>query len=689
MIQKRNALDHEREVVTMSSLNNKVTMRGFAGLALAAALTTLSLAQTAAETKDIKPLPAAAPVSAVVDMTSNYFPQVNLSQKSRPVRPTNPKVPPIPAPLQNGMPTGSASTTAVGSLPSVKWPGIGFTGSFPPDPDIAVGPTHVVQVVNGAVAFYQKNGTRVFQQPDSPSGFWSGLNATNFIFDPKAFYDHLSKRFFIVELELDDANKKSYILLAVSDDSNPVGTWFKYRIDVGVKRGDNDHWLDYPGLGYNRDGFVISGNMFPFAAGDYFGQVIALPKAPMLAGQPVTPTKFETLPQIQLARTPDASMASVYGVARTAFSGSTLALFSLRNLNSTPVLSQTNVAVPTYVGSVTDVPARGGMLDVIGDRIMSTYARAGRVFTTHSTKATDGKAQVSWYEINPGNWPISGTPTLVQSGNVASTTFHHWMPSIAQNALGDVVLVYSRANGSTYPEAVYSARKATDAKGSMGSAIRFGESLGVHQVWRFGDYSDVEVDPANNYTFFGVANTFGISSMWETAIASWNVSTPSSDVSGTPPSGVSVVTGTNIGGNLASLTTIDRNAYKVSSASITNIGQVTDTDMNFPVTNRATVSALDIVVSASRERGSVVSGTLYIWNYSTNAWVVLKQGNLPIGTTAYGITGRISANVLNFISTGNNVKIRIRSFEGINRLRGNPSPHNLLIDNASLVQTNG
>ena len=673
----------------MSSLKMKVTMRGLAGLALAAALTTVSLAQRVGEDTEIKPLPASAPISAVVDSTSNYFPQINLSQKSRPVRPSNPKVPPIAPQPNNGMETGSVSTTQVGFQPSSKWPGISFTGSYPPDPDIAVGPTHVVQVVNGAVAFYQKNGTRVFQQPDSPSGFWSGLNATNFIFDPKAFYDHLAKRFFIVELELDQANSKSYILLAVSDDSNPVGTWYKYRIDVAVKRGDNNHWLDYPGLGYNRDGFVISGNMFPFAAGDYFGQVIALPKAPMLSGQAVTPTKFETLPQIQFSRTPDASMSSVFGVARTAFSGSTLALFAVRNLNSTPVLSQTNVAVPTYTGSVTDVPARGGMLDVIGDRIMSTYARAGRVFTTHSTKATDGKAQVSWYEINPGNWPVSGTPALVQSGNVASTTFHNWMPSIAQNSLGDIVLVYSRANSSTFPEAVYSARKATDARGVMGAPIRFGESLGVHQVWRFGDYSDVEVDPANNYTFFGVANTFGLNSMWETSIASWNVSLPSSDVNGTPPNGVAVVNGTNTGGNLASLTTIDRNAYRVSSAGITNVGQVTDTDMNFPVTNRATVSALDIVVSASRERGEIVTGTLYIWNYSTNAWVVLKQGNLPSGTSAYGISGRISANALNFISTGNNVKIRLRSFEGINRLRGTPSQHHVLIDNASLVQTNG
>lgn len=671
----------------MSSFGQRAVGR-LTALALAGALAVVGLAQKPGETIEIKPT-SQATVSPVVDSTTNYFPQINTSLKQRPITPSNPKVKPNAVEPNNGMAIGSVLSTPIGQTPMAKFPGIGFTGPIPPDPDIAVGPKHVVEVVNGGVAFFEKGGKKVFQQQDTPTGFWSGLNCTDFIYDPKAFYDQLAKRFFIVELEMDDANKGSWILIAVSDDDNPVGTWYKYRFAVNVKVGDNEHWLDYPGLGYNKDGFVITGNMFPFVDGEYFGQAICMPKAPMLTGQAVTITKFRTeKPQIQLARTPDASMTSVYGVARAGFNGSTLYLFSFRNLATTPTVNQVVVPVPTYTGSNGDIPARGSQLDSIGDRVMSTYARGGRVFTTQTTKADNGNHQVSWYEINPGNWPVSGTPTLFQSGNVSSSTYHYWMPSIAQNNLGDVVLVYTRANNSTYPQAVYSARRLTDAKGAMGAPIQFGDSAGVHNYWRYGDYSDVEVDPSNGYSFFGVVNTFAATRMWDTVIGTWNVSTPSSSDNGLKPTAVTPVTGTTSGGNLDSLTKVDKNFYKMKSALITNIGQVTDTDFTFSVTNRATITALDASVDACQEGGDLVSGTLYIWNYSTSSWTVLKQISLPYGSVAVSLQGRISTGVLNYVSSGNQVKLRLRSYEGINRMRGTPRQHTALIDKASLVQTN-
>lgn len=671
------------------SSNRRGAVARLAAFALAGALAAAGLAQKPGETIDIKPS-ATATAAPVVDSTLNYFPQINTSLKQRPYIPSNPKSKPSPLEANNGMATGSVLTAPIGQAPHGKFPGIGFTGPIPPDPDIAVGPRHVIEVVNGAVAFFEKNGKKIFQQQDSPTGFWSGLNATDFIFDPKAFYDHIAKRYFIVELEVDDANKGSWILLAVSDDDNPVGTWFKYRIAVNFKVGDNDHWLDYPGLGYNKDGFVITGNMFPFENGEYFGQAICMPKAPMLSGQAVTVTKFRTeKPQIQLARTPDASMTSVFGMARSAFNGSTLYLFAFRGLAGSPTMSQTAVAVPTYVGSFGDVPAKGSMLDSIGDRIMSAYARAGRVFATHTTLvAPGGNHQVSWYEINPGNWPVSGTPALVQSGNVSSTTFHYWMPSIAQNSLGDVVLVYSRANNSTFPQAVYSARRLTDAKGAMGAPVLFGESAGVHNFWRFGDYSDVEVDPSNGYTFFGVANTFGATRLWDTVIGTWNVSTPSGGAGGLTPASATVVNGTLSGGNTDSLKNLDRNFYRVASKFVTNIGQVTDTDFFFNGVSRTNLNALEAVASASQEGGEVVTGTLYIWNFATSKWDVLKQGSLPWGQNVTTISGRVSTNPLNFVSTAGQVRLRLRSFEGINRLRGNPRQHTALIDRMLLAPSN-
>ena len=47
------------------------------------------------------------------------------------------------------------------------FPGIGATGWVPADPDIAVGPNHIVSVVNSSIGFFTKTGTSQFQQQAS------------------------------------------------------------------------------------------------------------------------------------------------------------------------------------------------------------------------------------------------------------------------------------------------------------------------------------------------------------------------------------------------------------------------------------------------------------------------------------------------------------------------------------------
>jgi hypothetical protein len=52
----------------------------------------------------------------------------------------------------------------------------------------------------------------------------------------------------VLFLEADFANQVSKLLFAVSDDGDPNGTWFKYRIEAKVTEGANTFWLDYPGF---------------------------------------------------------------------------------------------------------------------------------------------------------------------------------------------------------------------------------------------------------------------------------------------------------------------------------------------------------------------------------------------------------------------------------------------------------
>ena len=68
---------------------------------------------------------------------------------------------------------------------------IGFTGLVnngwsPPDPQMAVGPDHIVLIGNGAIAFFTKEGTPLFEDEIAgPNGFWGELGATGSVFDPE------------------------------------------------------------------------------------------------------------------------------------------------------------------------------------------------------------------------------------------------------------------------------------------------------------------------------------------------------------------------------------------------------------------------------------------------------------------------------------------------------------------------
>jgi hypothetical protein len=96
---------------------------------------------------------------------------------------------------------------------------IGFA-SIPPDPMGAVGPSHVVSVVNRSIEFHTKEGVEQLSQ--SLANFFSPLSPLR-VFDPKVIYDQYSNRFVVVAMDSTKVSgvysaDTSRILLAASDD---------------------------------------------------------------------------------------------------------------------------------------------------------------------------------------------------------------------------------------------------------------------------------------------------------------------------------------------------------------------------------------------------------------------------------------------------------------------------------------
>lgn len=634
---------------------------------------------------------------AVTDSTTNYFPQINETVKQKPIRPDHKSdvggiFPNLGSNVQMGAANGNTD-----SGPAAKFPGMNFSGAVPPDPDIAVGPTHIVQVVNGGIAFFEKDGTKVFQQPDSNNGFWSGLGATPFIFDPKAFYDPIGKRFYIVELELSQGQDISKLLIAVSDDDNPLGQWKKYRVEAKVVDGSNEYWLDYPGWGFSKDGVVCTGNMFALPGTNGFGgqQFISFNKSELEAGAALT-VDSETVGGFtpQSARAADGTSTHVFHVERALGGANSLKIWGTSGFGTGTITNDVRtVGIPQYQRAPGSAPSGGGQPnDTIPDRIMQSFVIGNKLYAAHTTRSAANTAQVTWYEFDVTDFPNSN-PTLVQGGNVTLPAGQWaYQPGIAANGLGDVSLIFTRSSQNIVADVVITSRKKNDPAGQMGQpkllAASPGNKTGTN---RWGDYADVELDGNDGYSFWGVNEVTNQNGLWGTQINKWIVSTPAGGGGGGlgtgaeyTPTNVNTFVGINLGGTVAEVQASDNQYYEVQSRFLGRLGEFSGIESRFQINeDGADVTRMVVSIEAIRQFGLIVTGSVFVWNDTTQKWDFIKNYGLKkFGNTKFIVD--INGNLDDYVSDSGVVRVLLRGQDPINRFRGKPRAHILRLDHAVL-----
>jgi hypothetical protein len=168
----------------------------------------------------------------------------------------------------------------------------------------------------------------------------------------------------------------------------------------------------------------------------------------------------------------------------------------------------------------TCVPQEGSpyQLDVLGDRLMfrlvyrNFFGNHESLLINHSVVA-DARIGVRWYEVrSPGS-----SPTIYQQGTFAPIDqLYRWMGSIAMDAAGNIAVGYSTSSPINFPSIAYAGRLPNDPLGQMsqGETQLFAgagpENVGffVPPVGRWGDYTDLTIDPTDGCTFWYVNEYF-------------------------------------------------------------------------------------------------------------------------------------------------------------------------------------
>lgn len=442
--------------------------------------------------------------------------------------------------------------------------GTGFAGYSvgvaPPDTTLAVGPNHVVQWVNSHYAVFDKAGNKLLPGSGFVAGntLWSGFGGvceTTNRGDPVVQYDHLADRWvfsqFAFSVTGGNPSAPFTQCFAVSTSGNPLGTYNRYSYVF-------TDFNDYGKLGVWPDAYYMSYNMFSGGSGPNTGVApCAYDRTAMLAGAVATsvcmPTNFYAGGAAFLPSDWDGSTAPAAGAPNIFMRQSTFGTGVLRMIKFhvdfvTPANSTFNdgfggalgtfIALPITLtracngtgGTCIAQPGTTNTLDTLGDRLMYrlSYRKIGTTESLMVTQSEDpdgagavGSA-VRWYEVRN---PFGATPSLFQNATFAPDSSNRWMGSVAMDKVGNMLIGYSVSDASVFPSVRITGRLRSEIRNQLQveSTIVSGSGSQTGTLTRWGDYSTMQVDPADDCTFWYTTEYMAANGTfnWRTRIASF------------------------------------------------------------------------------------------------------------------------------------------------------------------------
>jgi hypothetical protein len=421
-----------------------------------------------------------------------------------------------------------------------------FDGStspyYPPDCNGTTGPNHYMQTINCVYAIYTKSGQLV-AGPTNLNQLFTGVpGANNNDGDPVILYDEQADRWFVTEFSI--SGSPNYILLAVSTTNDPTGSWYKYSFQVASMP-------DYPKFGIWRDGYYMGDNnggstdTYVFERSQILIGATAKAVGFHNSWRPASVDGFMCVPPVdndgQFA--PTGSPGLYIAFNDDAFGGGTdqLWIYELQVDWATTTNSTFNrvqqIDVQPFVSNFgnnwNNVPQKGTgqKVDAIPQVIMNVpqYRNFGSyetILCCHTvnlgTPPSNNHAGIRWYELRRSG---SGQWSIRQQNTFCPDEHSRWMGSIMLNGANCLALGYSVSSANMYP-AIRFCGQSAQAYAAANSTLDIAEDTIINGqnsqsgYNRWGDYSSMSVDPADDNTFWFTSQYIGPGGSRKTRIAS-------------------------------------------------------------------------------------------------------------------------------------------------------------------------
>ena len=417
----------------------------------------------------------------------------------------------------------------------------------PADSSVAVGPDEIVQVAGFKLRITDRSGTPVQADRTIPSLF---LLPTGF-FDrePRVVYDSLHGRFVATELSWDCTPDSSatfghgYIDLAVSETTDPAGTWDLYFW------GYNDLVPEDPSIGTSTDKLAISSDLYAMSQAGGGGSACADPAS--LSANPyggdvlianwadAVAHKTSTLPSSEFVAhddSTDPAGPTAVGIRAALQEPATSAtLFVLaRSVVDDPAqnLQPNDVVVTTFIGTTTKTVSVGvaGSWSLTGDGVVAPFVtppppaphQPGSPATIVDAGGVDAQdalwqaSELTWtttypcipagdsstrdcVRVSQVTTPASASvePATSQDFTIGRNGFDSYLPGIGLAGDGTLEIVYSQSNasGSNYPSSYQQYQRPTDSANHVSPPVRLAAGTGTYPGTAWGTYVGLAQDP--------------------------------------------------------------------------------------------------------------------------------------------------------------------------------------------------
>lgn len=415
---------------------------------------------------------------------------------------------------------------------------------IPPDTEGDVGLNHYIQMINMSFAIFDKSGNIVYG-PASNLSLWQEapeIWASYSNGDPIVLYDELADRWLLSELSFPNhPNGPYYFKLAVSESADPLGSWFLYGWEY-------EYFCDYPKLSVWPDGYYLTtnNNVWVNSQWDFHAVGVSVfERDSLLAGSPNARRIFyDFFPNQQpwsmlpadFDGTPPPSQTPAYLAYLKEGATDRIFIYQVetdwQHINNSTVSYLSTLLPESFDDDLNDgisQPENAPYLAAMSNRLM--YRLQYRHFddfdclvANHTVNRGDDIAGIRWYDFrNYGSgWKIN------QQGTYSPDHVHRWMGSAAMDGYGNIAVGYSVSGISTYPSIRYAGQTRVAPSGIFDVAetsIIEGSGVQTNPNHRWGDYSAMQIDPADQTTFWYTQQYYETTSdrNWQTRIAAFHI----------------------------------------------------------------------------------------------------------------------------------------------------------------------